>query len=37
VDLIVLGHRGLGSYEGLLGGVARMLVNLTEISVLIVT
>lgn len=37
VDLIVLGHRGLGPHGGLLGGVARKLVNMTEISVLIVT
>lgn len=37
VDLIVLGHRGLGPTEGLLGGVARKLVNRTPISVLIVT
>jgi nucleotide-binding universal stress UspA family protein len=37
VDLIVLRHRGLGPNEGLLGGVARKLVNMTEISVLIVT
>lgn len=37
VDLIVLGHRGLGPNEVLLGGVARKLVNMTDISVLIVT
>jgi len=37
VDLIVIGHRGLGPTEGLLGGVARKLVNRTPISVLIVT
>jgi nucleotide-binding universal stress UspA family protein len=35
IDLIVLGHRGLGPTHGLLGGVARKLVNMTEISVLI--
>ncbi len=37
VDLIVIGHRGLGPTPGLLGGVARKLVNMTEISVLIAT
>jgi nucleotide-binding universal stress UspA family protein len=37
VDLIVIGHRGLGPTEGLLGGVARKLVNRTPISVLIAT
>jgi nucleotide-binding universal stress UspA family protein len=37
VDLIVLGHRGLGPTQGLLGGVARKLVNMTEISCLIAT
>ncbi|MFN2218725.1 MAG: universal stress protein [Anaerolineae bacterium] len=37
VSLIVLGHRGLGPTEGLLGGVARKLVNRTTISVLIAT
>ncbi|MEJ2732516.1 MAG: universal stress protein [Anaerolineae bacterium] len=31
-DLIVLGQRGLGPYEGLLGGVARKLLNMTTIS-----
>jgi nucleotide-binding universal stress UspA family protein len=36
-DLIVIGQRGLGPYEGLLGGVARKLVNMTPISCLIVT
>lgn len=36
VDLIVIGHRGLGPSEGLLGGVARKLVNMTRISCLIV-
>jgi nucleotide-binding universal stress UspA family protein len=35
IDLIVLGHRGLGPTQGLLGGVARKLVNMTKISVLI--
>jgi nucleotide-binding universal stress UspA family protein len=37
VDLIVLGHRGLGPTRGLLGGVARKLVNMTKISCLIAT
>jgi nucleotide-binding universal stress UspA family protein len=37
VDLIVLGHHGLGPYEGMLGGVARKLVNMTPVSCLIVT
>jgi nucleotide-binding universal stress UspA family protein len=37
VDLIVIGHRGLGPHEGLLGGVARKLVNMSNISVLIAT
>ncbi len=37
VDLIVIGQRGLGPNEGLLGGVARKLVNMTKISCLIVT
>jgi len=37
VDLIVFGHRGLGPNEGLLGGVARKLVNMTRVSCLIVT
>jgi nucleotide-binding universal stress UspA family protein len=37
VDLIVLGHRGLGPQGGLLGGVARKLLNMTMISCLIVT
>jgi len=37
VSLIVLGHRGLGPTDGLLGGVARKLVNRTTISVLIAT
>jgi nucleotide-binding universal stress UspA family protein len=35
IDLIVLGHRGLGPTRGLLGGVARKLVNMSTISVLI--
>jgi nucleotide-binding universal stress UspA family protein len=35
IDLIVLGHRGLGPTRGFLGGVARKLVNVTTISVLI--
>lgn len=37
VDLIVIGHRGLGPHKGLLGGVARKLVNMTTVSVLIAT
>jgi nucleotide-binding universal stress UspA family protein len=37
VDLIVIGHRGLGPTPGLLGGVARKLVNMTDVSVLIAT
>jgi nucleotide-binding universal stress UspA family protein len=37
VRLIVIGHRGLGPTEGLLGGVARKLVNRTTTSVLIAT
>ena len=35
VDLIVLGHRGLGPGGGLLGSVARKLLNITIISCLI--
>jgi len=37
VELIVLGHRGLGPGEGLLGSVARKLLNMTTISCLIAT
>lgn len=37
VDVIVLGHRGLGPNEDLLGGVARKIVNRTTVSCLIVT
>jgi nucleotide-binding universal stress UspA family protein len=37
VNLIVIGHRGLGPTSGLLGGVARKLVNMTTMSVLIAT
>ena len=37
VSLIVIGHRGLGPTDGLLGGVARKLVNRTTTSVLIAT
>lgn len=37
VDVIVLGHRGLGPNPDLLGGVARKIVNRTSISCLIVT
>ena len=36
-DLIVLGHRGLGPGGGLLGSVARKLLNMTTISCLIAT
>jgi len=36
IDVIVLGHRGLGPGEDLLGGVARKIVNRTTISCLIV-
>lgn len=35
VDLIVIGHRGLGPGGGLLGSVARKLLNVTGISVLV--
>jgi nucleotide-binding universal stress UspA family protein len=37
VDLLVIGHRGLGPSEGLLGGVARKIVNRTRVSCLIAT
>lgn len=37
VDLVVIGHRGLGPSGGLLGGVARKLVNMTRVSILIAT
>jgi nucleotide-binding universal stress UspA family protein len=37
VALIVIGHRGLGPTPGLLGGVARKLLNMTNISVLVAT
>lgn len=37
VDVIVLGHRGLGPNPDLLGGVARKIVNRTSISCLIIT
>jgi nucleotide-binding universal stress UspA family protein len=37
VDLIVIGHRGLGPHGGLLGGVARKLLNMTNVSTLIAT
>ncbi len=36
IGLIVIGHRGLGPHTGLLGGVARKLLNLTDISILVV-
>ena len=35
-DLIVLGHQGLGPHQGLLGGVARKLVNMARVSCLVV-
>ncbi len=35
VDLIVIGYRGLGPHSGMLGGVARKIVNMTDISVLV--
>ena len=35
-NLIVLGHQGLGPNGGLLGGVARKLVNMARISCLVV-
>jgi len=37
IDLIVLGRRGLGPQGGLLGSVARKLLNLTETACLVVT
>lgn len=37
VDLIVLGHRGIGPNPDLLGGVARKILNRTTISCLIAT
>ncbi|MGD8624452.1 MAG: universal stress protein [Anaerolineae bacterium] len=37
VDLLIIGHRGLGPSEGLLGGVARKIVNRTQVSCLIAT
>lgn len=36
LDLIVIGHRGLGPNSGLLGGVSRKLLNMTTISCLVV-
>jgi len=36
VDLIVIGHRGLGPHSGLLGGVSTNLLNMTTISCLVV-
>jgi nucleotide-binding universal stress UspA family protein len=36
VDLIVIGHRGLGTEASFLGSVARKLVNMTKISCLVV-
>jgi nucleotide-binding universal stress UspA family protein len=37
IELLVIGHRGLGPSQGLLGGVARKLVNMSTISCLIAT
>ena len=37
VDVIVLGLRGLGPHQDLLGGVARKIVNRTTVSCLVVT
>jgi len=37
VDLVVIGHRGLGPEGGLLGSVTRKVLSLTEIACLIVT
>ena len=37
IDLIVIGHRGLGPHSGLLGSVTRNLLNLTETTCLVVT
>lgn len=36
INLIVLGHRGLGPHNGLLGGVSRKLLNITTVSCLVV-
>jgi nucleotide-binding universal stress UspA family protein len=36
VDLIVIGHHGLGPHDGLLGGVARKLTNISTTSCLVV-
>jgi nucleotide-binding universal stress UspA family protein len=36
VDLIVIGHHGLGSQNGLLGGVSRKLLNMTSIACLVI-
>jgi nucleotide-binding universal stress UspA family protein len=35
-DLIVIGHRGLGTEASFLGSVARKLINMTKISCLVV-
>jgi nucleotide-binding universal stress UspA family protein len=37
IDVIVLGHRGVGPNPDLLGGVARKILNRTTISCLIIT
>lgn len=36
VDLIVIGHRGLGAQLNMLGSVTRKLINITKISCLII-
>ena len=36
VDLIVIGHRGLGTHGEMLGSMARKLLNMTEVSCLVV-
>lgn len=36
IDLIVLGHHGLGPHDGLLGGVTRKLLNLAQAACMIV-
>lgn len=37
IDLIVIGHRGLGPKGGLLGSVTRKLLNESEVACLVVT
>lgn len=36
VDLIVIGHRGLGAQINMLGSVTRKLVNITKVSCLVI-